>query len=372
MTALAETAASRAALLVIAVVVAGAALRWMAPILNPLLLGMFLAIMVDGFARHIQARWPRITEGWAVTLAIGVSALLLAGSIYIVAANAGGFISTLQRDEPTLSAMIKKAAEGLGPHAPKSIPQIIDQLDPMTYLQSAAGIVQNFASNAFLVLIYMAFLIAARRGLDRKAVHIFKTRRARRDAVMTFKRIRDSVESYLWIQTVTGVMIAVASWTAMVLVGLDNALFWAFLIFIVNYIPMVGAAAGIVLPALFALPQFGQWHQAALLLTIFWLITFVVGNIFLPRMQGDSLNMDPLVVIISLAFWGALLGVTGMFLSTPLTFLVMVILVQFEGARWIAVLLSANGKPDGAPDPHRRRSRRRRSTHAAGTAPEPV
>ena len=64
-------------------------------------------------------------------------------------------------------------------------------------------------------------------------------------------------------------------------------------------------------------------------------------------MQGDSLNVDPLIVLLSLAFWGALWGLPGMFLSTPLTVLVMVILAQFEGSHWIAVLLSANGDPQG-------------------------
>jgi predicted PurR-regulated permease PerM len=63
-------------------------------------------------------------------------------------------------------------------------------------------------------------------------------------------------------------------------------------------------------------------------------------------MQGDSLNMDPLVVLLSLAFWGALWGLPGMFLSTPLTVLVMIILAQFDGSRWIAVLLSRDGAPE--------------------------
>ena len=62
-------------------------------------------------------------------------------------------------------------------------------------------------------------------------------------------------------------------------------------------------------------------------------------------MQGDSLNLDPLILLLSLAFWGAVLGLTGMFLSTPLTFLAMVILAQFDGSRWIAVLLSGDGDP---------------------------
>jgi AI-2 transport protein TqsA len=115
----------------------------------------------------------------------------------------------------------------------------------------------------------------------------------------------------------------------------------------VNYIPIVGAVAAIVLPAIFALVQFDGFSRALIVLAGLGSITFVVGNILLPRMQGDSLNMDPLVVLLSLAFWGALWGITGMFLSTPLTVLVMVILAQFDGSRWIAILLSADGDPQG-------------------------
>ena len=81
-------------------------------------------------------------------------------------------------------------------------------------------------------------------------------------------------------------------------------------------------------------------------------IQFVVGNIILPRMQGDSLNMDPIVVLLSLAFWGLIWGMTGMFLSTPLTVMVMVILAQFDGTRWLAVLLSADGQPEKLRDRH--------------------
>ena len=86
--------------------------------------------------------------------------------------------------------------------------------------------------------------------------------------------------------------------------------------------PIVGAAVAIVLPALFALVQFGWYAQALMLLGGLFAITFLVGNILLPRMQGDSLNMDPLVVLMSLGFWGAIWGLPGMFLSTPLTVLI--------------------------------------------------
>ena len=98
---------------------------------------------------------------------------------------------------------------------------------------------------------------------------------------------------------------------------------------------------------LFAVVQFDGLGRAGILLAALFAITFVVGNILLPRMQGSSLNMDPLVVLISLAFWGALWGLAGAFLSTPLTVLAMIILAQFKGSRWIAILLSGDGDPSG-------------------------
>jgi AI-2 transport protein TqsA len=159
--------------------------------------------------------------------------------------------------------------------------------------------------------------------------------------------VRDSLERYLWIQTLCGGIIAVGSWALMMAIGLEDSFFWAFLIFVIFYIPIVGAAVGIAAPAVFALLQFPTpWPAVFLALTLFGL-AFIVGNILLPRLQGKSLNIDPVMILLSLAFWGSIWGVTGMFLSTPLTLLVMVILAQFEGTRWIAVLLSADGDPQG-------------------------
>jgi len=79
-----------------------------------------------------------------------------------------------------------------------------------------------------------------------------------------------------------------------------------------------------------------------------------VGNVIYPRMQSRGLNVDSVVVLLSLAFWSALWGITGAFLSTPLTVVAMILLAQFQGSRWIAILLSQ----DGHPDPHENGGRR--------------
>ena len=165
---------------------------------------------------------------------------------------------------------------------------------------------QNFTSTAGFVLIYAGFIIASRRSFERKLVSLFRTREERLEAVAAFLRIRNGVEQYLWVQTITGVIIAASSWVAMIAVGLNDAAFWAFLIFIVSYIPMIGGLLAIIAPPLFALLQFEGLWQAIVLFGVLNGIGVVVGNFIYPRMQGRSLNIDPVVVLLALAFWDAI------------------------------------------------------------------
>ncbi len=340
------SATARNALVVIAVVTVGAAVRWMGGIITPLLLALFLLIMVDGLARALRRRAPAVGSGLAMAAALVLAASLFALSAWMVAAYAGDFVDRLTGYGPKLDTLLANLAKQVGAPTPPSIDVLFSQFDPGNYIGAVAQALQNFASNSVLVLIYLGFLIASRVAFERKVVRLFRGRAERHGAMLLVQHVRDSVERYLWIQSVTGLMIALASWVVMAVIGLDNAFFWAFLIFVVNYVPIVGAAAGILLPAVFALVQFDNYGPALVLLLGLWAITFVVGNVVLPRMQGDSLNMDPVIVLLSLAFWGAIWGLPGMFMSTPLTVLVMVILAQFEGSRWIAIVLSADGDPD--------------------------
>jgi predicted PurR-regulated permease PerM len=204
------------------------------------------------------------------------------------------------------------------------------------------------------VLIYLGFLLAARSNFRRKKSALFGHGEERREADDILTRIGDAAEKYLWVQTVTGLMIAFACWLVMVIVGLDNALFWAFFIFLTSYIPIVGPAIGCILPSIFAVVQFGLSWQPLVIFGGTQAINFTVGNLIYPRMQAQSMNIDPVVVLFSLAFWSALWGLTGAFLSTPLTVMGMVVLAQFEGTKWIAILLSENGQPLGARKPEKR------------------
>jgi AI-2 transport protein TqsA len=341
-------AATRNATVIVAVVVAGAAMKWLGPILTPLALAIFLMVLVDSLARNLKTHAPFLPAWAPMPAALLVSVLAFVATALIVAENAPGFVTQLAGYGPRLNTLIASLASRMGLATPPSLNDLFTQLNPAHYVAPLASGLQGFASNAVFVLIYLGFLIASRAGFAGKATRLFPVRGERADALFVFHRIRNGIEQYLWIQTVLGGVIAVASWVIMALIGLNNAVFWAFLIFVAGYIPIIGGAVGLLFPPIFALVQFTEPWKAGVLLGVLFVINFIAGNVFLPRMQGASLNLDPVVVLLSLAFWGAVWGVAGMFLSTPLTVTVMIILAQFQGSRWIAILLSGDGHPEAA------------------------
>ncbi|HLZ74309.1 AI-2E family transporter [Phenylobacterium sp.] len=340
-----EPTVARNAQVVLAVLGGGTALYYLAGILTPLALAMFLAVMIDGFARVLEHRLPHVSRKAALPLAILLSLLLFGGTAMFVTMNGAGFVTQLVTYGPKLDGIIAQVATMAHIKDPPTVVSIVRGLDVSKYLGLAARALQDFASTALFVIVYLAFIIASRRGWERKLVGLFPQREERQEAMVAFLRIRDGVEQYLFVQTITGLMVAVLSWIAMAAVGLHDSLFWAFLIFLAVYIPVAGGVFAGVAPPIFALVQFDGYGHALVLFILLQLIGVIIGNVVYPRMQGRSLNIDPVMILLSLAFWSGIWGLTGAFLSTPLTVMAMVILAQFDGSRWISVILSADGDP---------------------------
>lgn len=158
------------------------------------------------------------------------------------------------------------------------------------------------------------------------------------------QRVNSSVKTYLTIKTLVSVTTSLISYGIMWAVGLDFAIFWAFLIFLLNFIPTVGSLVATVFPALFTLLQFEGWGPFLIVFFGVGFVQFLVGNIIEPQFMGSSLNISSLVVILALTVWGTIWGIMGMVLAVPFTVTLMVILVQFKQTRPIAILLSDDGK----------------------------
>jgi AI-2 transport protein TqsA len=338
----------RNAVVAIAVVATGAAVYWLRDILTPLAMAIFLLIMIDGVKRFIEDR-TRIPHRFAGAAALILIMVLFFVSIGIIVNGATGFFDEASgvssRIGPRIDQILIDGGRVLGVKAVPTAAELMTQLDARRYLTEAAMQAQGVLTGAFFVMVYLAFLLASQSGFRRKIVGMFPDRTARGEALEVFQRVRGGVEGYLWVQTVTGAMICAAAWLLMRAVGLQNAEFWTFVIFIVGFIPVLGGAVAGLAPPLFALVQFESYWPALILLIGLQTILFISGNVIQPRMQGDNQNIDPVVVLLALAFWGKIWGVVGMFLSTPLAVMAMAILAEFKGSRWMAILLSGDGEP---------------------------
>lgn len=339
---------SRNALVLIATIAAGAAVYWLRNILTPLAMAIFLMIMIDGVKRSIAARTP-VPERWAGVAALFVVILGFLGAIAIIVQGARSFFTQASDDAvllgPRLDQILADAYRLFDMPAAPTASELIARVDVSQYFTTVALQAQGVVTGAIFVMIYLGFLLASQSGFRRKLVGMFPERGARTEALGVFQRVRGGVEGYLWVQAVTGVLICAVAWVLMRAVGLQNAEFWTFVIFVVGFIPVLGGAVAGLAPPLFALVQFESYWPAVILLIGLQTILFVSGNFIQPRMQGDNQNIDPVVVLLSLALWGHLWGVVGMFLSTPLAVMAMAVLAEFKGSRWMAILLSGDGEP---------------------------
>jgi predicted PurR-regulated permease PerM len=156
-------------------------------------------------------------------------------------------------------------------------------------------------------------------------------------------KIDKSISNYIALKTIISLVTGVLSYIALLAIGVDAPAFWAFIIFVLNFIPTIGSLVATVFPAIFALLQFGQFKEGILILGIVGAIQLVVGNFVEPRVMGNSLNISPLVVLLTLAIWGVMWGITGMLLSVPITVILIIIMAEFPATRPFAILLSHDG-----------------------------
>jgi predicted PurR-regulated permease PerM len=349
-------AASRTSLVVLAVLATGAVLYWLADVLAPFMLALFLWLVIDGFADAIHKRFKiggkhRVSPPVALILALVIVAAGAVATVIVIADSATEFASQAEgygeRLDQVIGGIYDAASSlfGLPPERP-STRELLSGLNFAAFLREIARATQSLVSNGILICIYVAFLFAAEAGFTRRMATIFPDAEERKTARETAGAIRKSVQQFVWVQTWTGAIPAMIAWIVLEAVGLDNALFWSFLIFLICYVPTIGPIVATALPSLFAVVQFDEpWRIAAVLIGVAAPL-FVMGNIIQPRMQGESMNLSTIVVLLGLAIWGKIWGITGMFLSSPLTVAIMVILAHQPSAYWLAVLMSADGRPD--------------------------
>ena len=312
-------------------------------LLIPFAIAVMIWYVIIALSRLIEVQLS--APSW---LSLSASIIFFVVVLGLIVELISGNITAVRDAAPTYQANLEKLVESAmslsGLTELPTIANIVEQVDVRALIGGVAGAVAKVAGNTGLIVIYVIFLLAEQRTFPRKIAALFPEAGRRKEVQLILSDIQKRTQTYIAVKTLLSLVTAVISYVVLVAVGLDLAGFWAFVIFLLAYIPTIGSLLGVIFPALMALLQFGGISEFLIIAVGLGAAQLVIGNVLEPRMMGRSLNLSSLVVIVSLAVWGSLWGVTGMFLSVPITVVLMIILAQFKQTRPIAILLSANGK----------------------------
>lgn len=146
----------------------------------------------------------------------------------------------------------------------------------------------------------------------------------------TFRNIIEQVQKYILTKTIISVFTGIVVGIILFFFGVDYTLVWVALTILLNFIPTIGSILAVIFPTIIALIQFNSFSHAFLIAALLAGVQNIIGNILEPKIMGDKLGLNPLVILISLLIWGYIWGIPGMFLSVPLTAIIKIILVNSE------------------------------------------
>ena len=318
-------------------------------LLIPFALALMVWFLLNALSNFIQrlAKNKWFIPKWiSLTMSSFIMLGLLAMVIEMISRNIGEVIKTAPMYQKNIEVLCQNFLLSFGLSELPSMMELAKQVDITNALSRVAGSLTVIAGNTGIILIYVIFLLLEQRSMESKLDSLFKEPERRNKIHEILSEIQKDIETYIAIKTLLSVATGLLSYIILIYIGVDYAEFWAFLIFLLNYIPTIGSLIATIFPTLLALIQFESFISSLIVFISIALIQFIIGNIIEPKMMGRSLNLSALVVLLSLALWGSIWGVVGMFLCVPLTVILMIIFTNFEKTRPIAVMLSANGKID--------------------------
>lgn len=317
------------------IIIAG--MKAAADILVPFFLAIFIAIIFTP-----PLFWMQRKKVPTIVAIIFIIALMVAIG-YLLARFVGGSINEFTIALPGYREMLIAKSGGLQTWLNKMGIEVTDQmvrnhLNPGVAMQMAGKTLTALGSvltNAFLILLTVIFILLEAAGFPDKIRAALK---APEKSLENFGQFTESVNRYLALKTLLSLVTGILVWIWLSVLGLDYAILWGLVAFLFNYIPNIGSIIAAAPAVLLALVQLSLL-QTILTAVGYLVINTVMGNLVEPRLMGGRLGLSTLVVFLSLAFWGWVLGPVGMLLSVPLTMVLKIALAGNEETRWISIML---------------------------------
>jgi predicted PurR-regulated permease PerM len=330
-----------ASLVIIVVFIVGVVLRLAKPVLFPFFLAIFLSFVLSPALDFLtRLKIPKAISIIFI-LIITFFVIYLLGILFY--SSGKSFASEFPKYGQKISSILSSIQERLKLAGYARDPlDWVGQLDINrvgSFLLSSLGPFFSFISNLFLIFIFLIFILAGRGKTKEKIQASLSTSRSAK-IIDVLQKIDNQIQRYLAIKTIVSFLTGVMATVILMIFGVDFAIVFGFLTFLLNYIPNIGSIIAMVLPLTIAAFQFESLWPAFWILIILGSIQMTMGNFIEPRLMGEGLGLSPLLVLFSLFFWGWLWGLPGMILAVPIAAIIKIVCSNIPSLEFVAALMS--------------------------------
>lgn len=323
---------------ILVLVAVGIVLKYAQSVILPLIIAWLLSYLIGPAINFMTAR--KIPT----TLAVFIILLVLLGIFYLsgtfLYARFSAFAAAYPRYHARFTELTTLVASkwnlAFDPFAGINWGQSISR-----GLVSLSGSIFAFASQLVLVVIFLFFILLGKPFFRYKILKSFSAENADQISRIAFS-ITAQIRRYLSLQFLISFTTGILVWLALQIIGVDFPVTWGALAFFLNFIPTVGSIVASIPPILLALVQFypSIWPGAVTFLAVVT-IQLGMGNALAPKIMGDQLNLSPVVVLLSLLFWGWLWGVVGALISIPIAAAIKIVCENIETLHPISVMMGS-------------------------------
>lgn len=313
-----------------------------------LLITLAIAIIIFSLTSDVIAAFARlkVPTWFATTLALVAISIGLLWAATTLIAQMSEIVTVSITYSERAQAQLPELLEWLGPNAREAVLTFVRNIDVAGWIRSAASQASNLLSAVFMILIYVGFMFGERLWYPIKIANLTRDDADALKVRAIISTIMSRVNRYLFLKAMVSGVTAVLVWLIFRIAGLELAGPIAMLTFILNFIPTIGSIVATMIAILSAMVQTGSIPETVTIGIVCSIVQFSIGNVFEPMLLGQTLRMSSFGIVLSLAFWGAVWGIPGMFLSVPIMAAIMVICAQIPWLRSVAVLLSRDGYVD--------------------------
>ena len=317
------------------IIIAG--MMYASSLISLMLLSLFISIVVAQPLAWLAKK--KVPHGLAIFIVL-LGVLFI---FFIIGQLIGGSVAQFTNDAPKYTVRLNEivastfqSLNDIGFNV--STEQLKEMFNAGKIMSATAGMLGELSGlmgNTFIIIFIVIFLLLELNVFAVKTIAIVDKPG---ESLKYLNEIGQSIRHYLGIKTLVSLLTGFLVWIGMLIIGVEYAILWAMIAFLLNYIPNIGSIIAGVPAVLFALIQLG-FEGFLWTMGVFVFVNMFVGSVIEPKVMGKGLGLSTLVVFLSLIFWGFILGTVGMFLSVPLTMTVKIILEQNEKTKWIAILL---------------------------------